>query len=160
MISLIVAMDENKLIGSNNSMPWNIPEDLKLFKTITTDNIIIMGRKTFEAIGKALPNRLNFVLTKNSNFNADNIEVFSSPEELLKNCFYLQKTFNKKIFIIGGSIIYKYFLPIIDEFHISHIKGKYLGDTYFPDIDFLNFHVINKKEFKDFTYIHYSKKHL
>ncbi|MGL5961955.1 MAG: dihydrofolate reductase, partial [Cetobacterium sp.] len=89
MISLIVAMDENNLIGSNNSMPWNIPEDLKLFKTITTDNIIIMGRKTFEAIGKALPNRLNFVLTKNSNFNADNIEVFSSPEELLKNCFYL-----------------------------------------------------------------------
>ena len=157
MISLIVAMDENNLIGCNNSMPWNIPEDLKLFKEITKDNIVIMGRKTFDSIGKPLPNRINIVITKNENFTFKGVDVFNCPEEALLKAIMLQKELNKKIFIIGGKTIYEYFLSQIDEFHISYIKGSYTGDTNFPDFNLSSFTLIKEKEFKDFKYVHFIK---
>ncbi|MGL4358770.1 dihydrofolate reductase [Cetobacterium sp.] len=157
MLSLIVAMDENNLIGKNNYMPWDIPEDLKKFKEVTTDNIIIMGRKTFQSIGRALPNRINLVLTKDKNFSSDNVDVFHSPDEALRKAFSLQKELNKKIFIIGGKTIYEYFLPQINELHISHIKGSFFGDTHFPEINLSNFNIIEEIEYKDFTYRRYLK---
>ena len=157
MLSLIVALDENNLIGSENSMPWDVPEDLSLFKEITTNNIVIMGRKTFQSIGKPLPNRVNFVLTKDENFFCEGIQVFNCPNKALKKAYILQKKTNKKIFIIGGKTIYEYFLPYITEFHFSYIKGKYSGNVFFPKINLSNFQIINQKEFKDFTYIHYLK---
>lgn len=157
MISLIVALDENGLIGSENSMPWSIPEDLKLFKEITTDSIVIMGRKTFQSIGKPLPNRINFILTKDENFFHKGVEIFNCPNNALNSAYSIQKTSNKKIFIIGGGTIYEYFLPYISEFHFSYIKGKYFGNVFFPKVDLSNFHIANKLEFKDFTYVHYIK---
>ncbi len=157
MLSLIVAMDENNLIGKDNYMPWDIPEDLKVFKEITTNNIVIMGRKTFQSIGRALPNRINLVLTRDNNFSSDNIEVFTSPHKALEKAISLQKELNKKIFIIGGKTIYEYFLPQIDELHISHIKGSFSGDTHFPEITLSNFTLIKEVKFNDFTYRCYSK---
>lgn len=157
MLSLIVAMDENNLIGHNNTMPWNCPEDLKLFKDITSNNIVIMGRKTFESIGKALPNRFNIVLTKTSDFFYEGIDIYDCPIKAVEEARFLQKTYNKKIFVIGGKSIYQYFLPLISELHISYIKGKYIGDTYFPDIDLAQFKVIQKIDYNDFTYIKYTK---
>ena len=157
MLSLIVAMDENNLIGKDNYMPWDIPEDLKVFKEITTNNIVIMGRKTFQSIGRALPNRINLVLTRDNNFSSDNIEVFTSPHKALEKAISLQKELNKKIFIIGGKTIYEYFLPQIDELHISHIKGSFSGDTHFPEITLSNFTLIKEVKFNDFTYRYYSK---
>lgn len=157
MLSLIVAMDENNLIGNNNCMPWNIPEDLNLFKEITSNSIVIMGRKTFQSIGRPLPNRINFVLTKDKNFFHKDIQIFNCPDNALKKALSLQKITNKKIFIIGGKTIYEYFLPLINEFHFSYIKGKFFGDTFFPEINTSNFYIANTREFKDFIYIHYIK---
>lgn len=157
MISLIVAMDENNLIGNNNTMPWSIPEDLNLFKEITTDNIVIMGRKTFQSIGKPLPNRVNFVLSKNTNIFHKDIKIFNCPDNALKEALFLQKITNKKIFIIGGKTIYEHFLPLVSEFHFSYIKGTFSGDTFFPEINTTDFHIANRREFKDFIYVHYVK---
>lgn len=157
MISLIVALDENGLIGNDNSMPWNISEDLALFKEITINNIVIMGRKTFQSIGKPLPNRVNFVLTKDKNFFHKDVQIFTCPNNALNSAYSLQKNSNQKIFIIGGGTVYNYFLPFITEFHFSYIKGKYSGNVFFPKVDLSNFHIKTKKEFKDFTYVHYIK---
>lgn len=160
MLSLIVAIDENNLIGNKNSMPWNIPEDLKLFKEITDDSIVIMGRKTFQSIGKPLPNRINFILSKDVNFFHENTSIFNCPDSVLEKALALQKINDKKIFIIGGKTIYEYFLPLVSELHFSYIKGNFFGDTYFPEINISDFRVIETREFSDFTYVHYIKKHL
>lgn len=157
MLSLIVAMDENNLIGNNNCIPWNVPEDLKLFKEITHNSIVIMGRKTFQSIGRPLPNRINFVLTKDRNFFHENVQIFNCPDIALKEALYLQTVTNKKIFIIGGKAIYEYFLPLIDEFHFSYIKGKFFGDTFFPKINISNFYIANRVEFNSFVYVYYIK---
>jgi dihydrofolate reductase len=157
MLSLIVAMDENNVIGCNNKMPWNIPEDLNLFKKITTNSIVIMGRKTFESIGKPLPNRINFVLSRDKNFFHKDIKIFNCPNNALETALSLKSSYNKEIFIIGGKTIYEYFLPFINELHLSFIKGKYFGDTFFPPLNLNDFSIVNKLEFKEFTYVHYIK---
>ncbi|MDX8336210.1 dihydrofolate reductase [Candidatus Cetobacterium colombiensis] len=157
MLSLIVAMDENNIIGCNNKMPWNIPEDLSLFKKITTNSIVIMGRKTFESIGKPLPNRINFVLSRDKNFFHKDIKIFNCPNNALETALSLKSSYNKEIFIIGGKTIYEYFLPFINELHLSFIKGKYFGDTFFPPLNLNDFSIVNKLEFKEFTYVHYIK---
>ncbi len=152
MLELIVAFDENNLIGKDNSLPWHIPEDLKHFKALTTGNRIIMGRKTFESIGKPLPNRENIVLSKNG-FIYEGIKVYSKVGELLK-------TLNdeKKNYIIGGAGIYKELLPLVDILHISHVKGTFEGDAYFPKINYNDYEILEKIEYEEFTYIKYSKK--
>ena len=143
MLELIVAFDENNLIGKDNSLPWHIPEDLKHFKTLTTGNRIIMGRKTFESIGKPLPNRENIVLSKNG-FIYEGIKVYSKVEELLK-------TLNdeKKNYIIGGAGIYKELLPLVDILHISHVKGAYEGDVYFPKLNLTEWIIVEKIDFEE-----------
>lgn len=167
MTSVIVALDENYLIGKNNQIPWNIPEDLALFKEKTIENFIIMGRKTFESIGRLLPNRVNIVISntmennsefKNLSFDEllNKVIVFHSIEEALSFC----KNFSQKnIFIIGGSKLYQEVISkeIFDKLCISHINGSFEGDTYFPKIDFNKYKVILKKEYKNFTYKEYIK---
>ena len=103
-IKLICAISKNNVIGNKNQLPWNISEDLKRFKELTSENIIVMGRKTFESIGRPLPNRKNVVLSNNKNLKIENVEVFNSANDVLN--FY--KTFSKKkdLFIIGGNFIY------------------------------------------------------
>jgi dihydrofolate reductase len=129
MISIIVAMDENGLIGKNNELPWYLPNDLKYFKTITTGNTILMGRKTFESIGKPLPNRKNVILTRNKNYSADNITVINSIEEIdrLEN--------NGDLYIIGGAEIFEALLEITDKLYITKIYSKFDGDVFFPEIE-------------------------
>ncbi|MEG0070133.1 dihydrofolate reductase [Cetobacterium sp.] len=157
MLSLIVAMDKNNLIGYNNGIPWNIPEDLALFKKITSNGIVIMGRKTFESIGRPLPNRVNIILTKDSKFNHEGIFTFNTPEKALNFANEISKKENKKIFIIGGSLIYKFFLPLIDEIHLSIVKGDFSGDTYFPVINFTDFSILKREKYKEFEYLHLIK---
>lgn len=128
-IELIVAMDINRVIGKNGKMPWHIPEELKSFKTITTGHNIIMGRKTLESIGKALPNRVNICVSKSlSDFKGVRLvdDLSKLPDVV---------DYDKRIFIIGGSEMYKLFLPHATVLHVSVVKGEYDGDTYFPQID-------------------------
>lgn len=154
MISIIVAMDKNYLIGNKNSIPWDIPEDMAIFKEKTTGNVVIMGRKTFESIGRPLPNRINIVISRNkNNISEKNLIWVSSLEEAISK----GKEFQKEIFIIGGGKIYKEAISknICDRLCISHIKGEFSGDTFFPKIDFLNYKIIEKMEYEKFIYTEY-----
>lgn len=128
MLSLCVAMDENRLIGSNNALPWHLPADLKHFRNITMGKVIIMGRKTYESIGHALPGRLNIVLTYNRNFTLENCTVMHTIKEVLS----FSKDYDESV-LIGGAKIYESFLPQIQRMYITRIHAKFVGDTYFPD---------------------------
>lgn len=134
MISLILAMDKNNLIGNKGKLPWHIPEDLAYFKKITTGHTVIMGRKTFESIGKILPERENIVITRKKDFNADGCIVVHSVEEVLNLIN------DKEAFVIGGGEVYELFLPYVERLYITKIEAEFEGDTYFKKF--------NKKEWK------------
>ncbi len=106
-IKLICAISKNNVIGNENKLPWNISEDLKRFKELTTNNWIVMGRKTFDSIGRPLPNRKNIVLSKNKNLKIDSVEVFNSPKDVID--FYKNNSEQKDLYIIGGNYIYELF---------------------------------------------------
>ena len=131
-LNLIVAFDPNKVIGNGNSLPWRIKEDLKLFKELTENNVVIMGRNTFESIGKPLPNRINIVITSR---NIPGVYNFTKIEDAINYCNKIN--LDKKIFIIGGKKIYEYCLlnNLIDNMYISKIKKQYYGDVKFPEFD-------------------------
>lgn len=147
---LIVAMSKNGVIGHNNKLPWNIPEDLANFSELTKGHIVIMGRKTFESLPNGpLKNRLNIILSRsvyNNNFN-ENV-IFITMEHL-NTIINLHQTPNKKIFIIGGSEIYKIFIEYCDTIHMTLIDEMVEGDSYFPvDNKYLKqyYRIVNKSE--------------
>lgn len=127
MISLIVAHDENRVIGLNNKMPWHLPGDLQYFKEQTMAKPMIMGRKTFESIGRALPGRRNIVITRNAEYTAEGIETVGSLQQALA----LVKD-APEIMIIGGEQIFTQALPLADRLYITEIHHEFEGDTYFP----------------------------
>lgn len=129
-ISIIAAIGENRELGRNNKLLWHIPEDLKRFKKITQDHPVIMGRKTFESIGKALPKRLNIIITRDSSYSVKNAIVCDSLEEGIKAAKAKETS---EIFIIGGGSIYKQAISHADKLYLTIIEGKYKADTYFPD---------------------------
>ena len=153
MISLIVAFDENRVIGKNNKLPWHIPEEMEKFKKATMGNIIIMGRNTFEGIGRPLPGRINIVITKDESFHYKGVEVFHSVEKALEEALKL----GKEVFFIGGESIYCQVTDLVDKLYISFIKGKYDGDSYFPEINLRNFQLIKEEIYDDFIYKEYEK---
>jgi len=130
MLTAIVAMDPNRLIGANGTLPWHLPEDLAFFKKTTLGHPVLMGRKTFESIGKPLPKRKNIVLTRDKNWSHEGVEVIHSPDAIAK--------MEGRIFIIGGAEIYAALSPLIDEWLVSHVHQSYNGDTYLApfEIDF------------------------
>ncbi|MED3662339.1 type 3 dihydrofolate reductase [Ureibacillus sp. FSL K6-8385] len=128
MISLIVAHDKNRVIGYKNEMPWHLPGDLKYFKETTMGKPIIMGRKTFESIGRPLPGRRNIVITRNKGYHHDGIEVASSLDEALRLAGNAGE-----IMVIGGEQIFKLALPLADRLYVTHIDHEFVGDTYFPE---------------------------
>ncbi len=131
ILSALVAMDVNRVIGKQNQLPWHLPADLKHFKELTTGHIIIMGRKTHVAIGKPLPNRINVILTRDKTFNAPHCLVVNSLEEALQ-CSASHEP--KEIFIIGGADIYRQFLPYIQRIHLTVVHHAFDGDTFFPEL--------------------------
>ncbi|RCW52395.1 dihydrofolate reductase [Halanaerobium sp. ST460_2HS_T2] len=141
-LSIIAAMDQNYLIGKNNEIPWNLPEDLKYFKEITMGAPIIMGRKTFESIGFPLPGRRNIILTRNKDYSADGCEIIHSLEEILT--MFLES--KEEAFIIGGAEIYNFFLPYSEKLYLTIIEHEFSGDTYFPEIDWRNWDKIKEKK--------------
>jgi dihydrofolate reductase len=129
MISLLVAHDPDRVIGVNNELPWHIPEDLAYFKKMTMGKAMVMGRKTYESIGKPLPGRLNIIVTRNKEFTADGIVVVHDLNEAIEKA----KEYADEVMIIGGSEIFKMTLDIADRLYITLIQKKYEGDTFFPD---------------------------
>jgi dihydrofolate reductase len=128
MIKIIVAMSENRVIGNNNELIWKLSSDLKRFKDLTTGHPIVMGRKTYESIGKPLPNRRNIIITRNSEYEVEGCETVSSLEEALLLT-------NSDCFIIGGGEIYKQSLEIADKIYLTLVHKDLEGDTSFPELD-------------------------
>jgi len=135
-ISMIAAMANNRVIGANNNMPWHLPADLKHFKKITLGKPIVMGRKTYVSIGKALPGRLNIVVSSDVNFNLTDATVVNGCEQAIdvatEYCSK-QKIENPEVMIIGGGTIYKHFLRFCHRLYLTQIELEVDGDTYFPD---------------------------
>lgn len=132
MLSIIVAKCKNNVIGRNNKLIWHLPEDLKRFKALTTGKTIIMGRKTFESLGRVLPNRKHIVLTRNSDFQIDSdmVEVVHEIDDLKK---YIDS--EEECFVIGGGLIYNMLMPYTSKIYATVINENFEGDTYFPVID-------------------------
>ena len=126
-LSIVVAMDSNRLIGKDNGLPWHLPADLAFFKKLTTGNTILMGRKTFDSIGRPLPNRRNIVITRNADIEITGCEVVNSIEEALSLA-----QGETEVMVIGGAKLYQQILPIADRLYITQIEGEFDGDTYFP----------------------------
>lgn len=127
-ISMIVAMSQNYVIGINGTLPWRLPEDLKYFKNLTLGKSLIMGRKTFESIGRPLPNRENIVITRQENYSQEGIKIAQSLEEAIKLA-------EKEVFIVGGAEIYKQSWPWAQTLYLTLIEKDFVGDTYFPKWD-------------------------
>lgn len=136
ILSHIVAVSQNNVIGLKNNLPWNIPEDSKYFYNTTKYKALIMGRKTFQSLGKALPNRLNVVLTKSKTFKEKGALVFPSFEEALEYCKQdeVLEEYGKEIFITGGGEIYRQTLSLTDRLYVTRIHEDYEGDVFYPEI--------------------------
>ena len=147
-IKLICAISKNNVIGRENNLPWNIQEDLKRFKELTSNNIIVMGRKTYESIGRPLPNRRNIVLSNNSDLRIENVEVVNSSQKILD--LYNKNMDEKDLYIIGGTYIYELFLNNCEYLYLTYIDKEFEGDAYFPKINWQEWKLINEeKKFDD-----------
>lgn len=159
-ISIIVAMNRQRVIGANNTMPWHCPADLQHFKEKTMGKPIIMGRKTFASIKRVLPGRDNVILTRQTKFSHPNTHVFHDIPSLLQH--YQQHT---DIMIIGGATVYQQFLPLASTLHITYIENDREGDTHFPSFLLADwtetestYHYADKHNPDDYRFVTYTKK--
>jgi dihydrofolate reductase len=155
MISIISAISKNNCIGINNKLPWNLPEDLKRFKDLTTGKVVIMGRKTWESLPqkfRPLPNRKNVIITRQIDYSVPfGVDVFANIEDALK-------TFeNQDIFIIGGAEIYRQTIDLADSLYITHIHREIRGDAFFPEIDENKWKLVDEQNFNDFSFLEYER---
>ena len=162
MLSTIVAIANNNVIGKDNKLIWHLPEDLKRFKQITTGKNIIMGRKTFESLGRVLPNRKHIILCNDMEMDIDNENV-----EILDDISKLDKYINsdEENFVIGGATIYKLLMPYVNKLYITKINKDFVGDVYFPEIKEEEWKEISKEKGLrndenpyDYEYITYIRK--
>lgn len=130
LISGIVAVSENRVIGKNNQLPWHCPADLKHFKEITMGKPILMGRKTFESIGRVLPGRMNIIITSDENYQAPGCIVATTIDTALKAIDY-----SNEIFVIGGASLFQCMMPLIQRLYLTLIHHSFDGDVFFPEID-------------------------
>ena len=143
-VSIIVAKSKNNAIGNKGKLPWHIPEDLKKFKAITMGKPMIMGRSTFESIGRALPGRKNIIMTRDVNYQADDILVAHCPEEAL-----ILSGKSNEIMIIGGGEIYSIFFHMVNRLYLTNVAKYVDGDVFFPEIDFSEWQVVSEEKFPE-----------
>lgn len=161
-ISLIAAVAKNGVIGKGNDLVWKIPTDFKRFKAITSGNYILMGRKTFESLGKPLPNRTHLVISRNKNYKMpEGHHLFENVEDAF---IYCNKLGIEKLYVIGGGEIYKQTISIADELLITEVDATPDGDTYFPEIDKNTWKIVSKESFPSdeinqhpFSFINYER---
>ena len=139
LISLIAAMAHERVIGKGNAMPWHLPADLRHFKSVTLGKPVVMGRRTFESIGRPLPGRRNLVISRNPQWQADGVEVAASLDEALSLL-----SGSDEVMIIGGGQLYAEALPRADRLYLTHIELVVAGDTYFPDYSLYNWCELEK----------------
>jgi dihydrofolate reductase len=132
-LSILVAHDQQRVIGIDNRLPWHLPNDLKHVKKLSTGHTLVMGRSTFESIGKPLPNRKNVVLTRNTSFEAEGVEVIHSIDDIYD--------LTGHIFIFGGQTLFEEMIDVVDDMYITVIEEKFNGDTFFPPYTFEDWEV-------------------
>ncbi|UQS85410.1 dihydrofolate reductase [Apilactobacillus apisilvae] len=146
MISYLWAESKGHIIGSNGTLPWNLPSDMHYFKATTTGNVILAGKRTYESFGRPLPNRLNVVLTHTSKDDfPKNVKVFNNVNEFLS---FSKDNQDKEIFVVGGAQIFKLLLPYVDFLYRTVIDYKFSGDTVMPDINYNDFKLIKSVDGK------------
>ena len=128
-ITIIVAKSNNGIIGKDGDLPWRLPEDLKRFKRLTTGNIVVMGRKTYDSIGRPLPNRKNIVISRNTSLKIEGVEIEHDLIDVLK------RNQGENVYVIGGGQIYADSLPLTEKLEITEVDVELIGDTSFPEID-------------------------
>lgn len=150
-IAAILARTSKGVVGKSNKLPWHLPEELKLFKKISSDYVnMVMGRKTYESLPKLLPNRNHIVLTKDKQYKAkQSVIIVNSVQSILNNY--------TRFIVIGGPSTIATFMPYIEKFYMSELHKEYIGDTYFIDKLF-NFEVTSIKEYGDFTHYELSRR--
>ncbi len=140
IISLIWAMDENRLIGSNNRLPWKLPVDMKWFRLHTLGKPIVMGRKTYESFGgRPLPERTNIVITRDPNYHSDGAVIVHSIDEAIE-----QAGDAEELMIIGGASFYQQMLAHAERLYITQVHGQFEGDSWFPDVDLNDWQLIEQ----------------
>lgn len=147
---IVAAMSEDRVIGLDDKLPWKIPQELKYFKESTMGGTLIMGRKTFDSIGKVLPGRTTIVVTRDKEWG----HFGAIPAHSIDEAFSLART--EEVFIVGGGKIYEQTLPVVDELRLSVIAGSYKGDTWFPEID-SDWKLYNIEEYDEFRVEFYGK---
>ena len=169
MIYIITAMTKSGVIGKGNELPWNIPDELKNFRRLTQGSTVIMGKRTFESIGRLLPNRHNIILSSPQQDDPTFSELLSTsfgkklPESTttvdvchsVDQALDKARSYNKDIFIIGGAYTYAQFLSIADFLYISYIKQDYEGDVFFPAFDLSTWGVIERIDYPEFEFVVY-----
>ncbi len=131
MLKILVAFDENRVIGKNNALIWHLPADLKRFKALTTGQVIIMGRKTYESIGRPLPNRTTVVISRQQDLKIEGVILARSVEEAILKAKSISRD---DIFIVGGAEIYQLSLPLADQILVTQLHDIFEGDAFFPEI--------------------------
>ncbi|KEA63442.1 Dihydrofolate reductase [Marinobacterium lacunae] len=147
-VAVIVAQAENRVIGSENRLPWHLPEDLRYFKQVTMGKPIIMGRKTFESIGRPLPGRCNIVITRDASWSAPGVVVVSSPEEAIERASAQAEIDGvDEAMVIGGAEIYRQMLPLSDRLYLTQVHADVEGDARFPEFDLAQWRELGREDF-------------
>lgn len=162
MIKILVACDENRVIGKDNQLIWHLPADLKRFKSLTTGHVILMGRKTYESIGKPLPNRTTIVITRQADFQAEGTITAHSVEEAILKAKSLSR---EDIFIVGGAEIYTVSMALADQILLTQLHDIFEGDAFFPEISPETWEIVDRergltdeKNPFQYSFITYQKK--
>jgi len=160
MLSLIVAMTENNVIGRDGDMPWRLSADLRRFKQITMGHHMLMGRKTFDSIGRVLPGRTTVVISRSATYDDSNVRVARSLDEALEIA-----ADDEEVFVVGGAQIYSLALPKVDRLYVTRIHCDLEGDTHFPDVDWNAWELIDEqrceadeKNDHDYSFLTYQRK--
>lgn len=165
-IALVVAAADNRCIGINNALPWHLPEDLKFFKRTTMGKPIIMGRLTFESIGRPLPGRTNIVISNNKNYAHDGIKVANSLEEALNIAAAITQADGvDEVMVIGGAGIYQLSLPHADRLYYTRVHARVNGDAFFPEINWSEWQLLSQEDHRaagnnpyDYSFLLYEKR--
>lgn len=156
-LSVIVALAKNRVIGVNNTLPWHLPEDLKRFRQLTMGHHIIMGRKTYESLGRLLPGRKTVIVTRNPNYQVAGAIVVHSLEQAVQAC-----TDDNEVFLIGGAELYQQALSLANKLYLTQIDAAFDGDAYFPQLDLSAWQLIDQQHHQStqgwtFQYLTYQR---
>ncbi len=160
MITIIAAIAKNNALGKNNKMIWHLPADLKRFKRVTKDHCVIMGRKTFESLGKPLPKRTNIIITRKKKYDAEGCIVVNSLKKAIK-----ASAEDENPYILGGAQIYKQAIKFVDKLDLTFVHNEFEADTFFPEIDLKIWKEISRENFKadeknkyDYSFVTFVRK--